>query len=224
MDKKRTILMIAGVAVLVGVLALFVLLRDDTSKYIQYKDPQLTLEQKQAIEGRITEVQNKIKQTDPKNTDELFKLYLTLASEYFPLGEYAKSRDNYLRAIDLKPDQPAPYNALATVEYAMADYKSALKHIDKALSLLPQDANYWRLKIDIAKKLEFTRVQVDSIFDAAIKAANNHVDITVHRAFYYEEMGDLPAAVAQWKRAMEIDPGRKAMFEQEIARIQLKLQ
>ncbi len=183
------------------------------------RDLGLTDQEKQASNERISVLENKLKAANKE--EEKYTLELQLGFEYFAIGEYSKSRSHHLEASKIMPQNPTPYAELYVVESSMGDYENAKRHIQKAIELNPSNAQYWKwiitLRTDIFKD---SPDEIKNYYIDALAKTNSHVDILTAYAQFLEKQGDVVSAVAQWKKAKEINPEQSTIYDTEITRIQ----
>lgn len=197
-------------------------LNNEKSKFIEYKDLKLTDSEKKLYQETISKLEKEL--SEAKDKDDQFRLNMQIGFQNYGLGEYGKARDSYLKSNAIYPQNVAPYAALYEAENAMGDYELAKFYLQKAIELNPSSVQYWRWMIQL-RELGFhdTSEQLDKYYKDALEKTGNNVDILSIYAQFLEQKGDLVGAVAQWKKAMQIEPSHSSTFQNEITRIQNKL-
>lgn len=192
---------------------------------ISYKDPQLTEEQKKVFLDKIAKSEAELTEfSSESKKEDAYQRYLAIASNYVPLGEFAKAQTWYLKAAKLLPQYPLPWYAVAAIESDMREYSSAETHIDKAISLDPANPEYWRFKIDLKKATGATAEQMTSLFEEALSNTSDHPDILSVYAKFLGDKDDIVPAVKLWRAAIEKNPEAAATYEAEIKKLQQKVQ
>lgn len=192
---------------------------------ITYKDPQLTEEQKKVFLDKIAKSEAELTEfSSESKKEDVYQRYLAIASNYVPLGEFAKAQAWYLKAGKLLPQYPLPWYAVAVVESDMREYSSAEMHIDKAIALDPANPEYWRFKIDLKKSLGADAETMEALFAEAQKSTSDHVDILTVHAKYLGDQDNIVPAVKLWRAAIEKNPEARASYEAEIKKLQQKVQ
>lgn len=187
---------------------------------ITYKDPKLTQQEKQVFLDRIAEDQKQLDNNKLSNEDR-FKYTVDMGVQFYALGEYKKARDAQLLASKLLPGNPTVWAELFRAENEMHDYQNAEDHLQKAITINPASTNYWRWLLELEEgPLHLSNDRLKQGYEEALKATNSHVNILILYAKFLEKIGDLPGAVQQWKKAIEVNPEGKSTYEAEITRIQ----
>lgn len=196
-----------------------------TPSYVEYKDPSLTSEEISKIDQDIAVLESKL--TDLKksdNKDEIFKHQLKLADSYRLRGKYKEAKQVLLDSSKLFPENPNPWEGLFVVDELRTDYEAAELDLQQAIKINSSNPQYWRWYYELASgPLKFTSEQMKGMFQEALKQTNGNADVFVLYANYLESQNDLVGAVANWKKAIEVDPGKTAYYQEQITRIQAKL-
>ncbi len=193
------------------------------NNFVNYKDNGLTQAEKDAYYKKIDEINKQYEKANGK--EDQFKKHLLTGFQYYGLGEYQKARTEYIASSQILPENPQVWAELYVVENDMKDFSNAKTHIEKAISLNSASPQYWRWRIDFATDNEKQpNDALDSLYKTALDKTFNSADIvTLYAEFLENKKGDLAGAVTQWKRAIEVNPDKKAIYQAEIERIQNKL-
>lgn len=219
--------------IIIGALVVIILLVGFGSVYYKHykydknlihsKDTGLTNDEKQVFINHYNDDLNKLRDKSISK-DEQYRLYVDIGLQYYVLGDYDNARKYLLMAKPLFPDNIEAYNQLFSVDNAMHDYMAAQQDIDKALSISRTDAQLWRNKIDLEKQyFNPTQDQVKDLYNQALTATADNIDIITVYAQYLESINDLQGAVTEWKDAITKNPSSTALYQAEIDRIQAKL-
>lgn len=191
---------------------------------IKEKDPKLSDESRKIYEDRLVQAEAELAKPD-LTQDQRYEWLMFKSFQLFGLGKLQESMDYLIQASVLKPENPNPYVMMYTVQMDMQDNKGAHVNIKKALSLNPLSADAWKKYILLEKeRFKAGEEQLINIYNEALVKTNNHVDVTSSYAVYLESIGRLQPAVDQWKKAIEQNPSKQAVYEQEINRLNDKIQ
>lgn len=190
--------------------------------FVTELDPNLTAEERKTVEDRIAAMQEKINNPPEGSTDdEKYGWNMEAGAQKLVLGKFMEAKEYFLTASNLQPDNYTVYVALYQTFVNMTDYNSARDSIDKALSLVPNNADIWRKKIQLEKeKFNATNDQLEQLYTQAFESAGGNVDIATVYAQFLEETGDLKAAIEQWKNAVKAYPQGKELYQAEITRLE----
>lgn len=201
-------------------------LKDTTPKnLITYKDPQLTDQEKQGIQKQLDDAEAALKNL-PANAsgEQRYRGYMQVGLINYELGQYSKAQEVYKEAQKLDPNNPIAYHELFVVENAMHDYGAAKTDIEKAVQLAANNPQYWRDRVELVRNhFNPTNSEIEKLYQDALTATNNSVDVITSYAQFLEEKGDLQGAVTQWKAAIDKNPSATTAYQQEIERIQANL-
>jgi tetratricopeptide (TPR) repeat protein len=132
------------------------------------------------------------------------------------------------QAKDLKPNEYTIYTAMYQTQLEMNDNRGARASIKKALELRSSDPDLWRKYIAVMQeRFGSSTEDLDSIFHEALtKTAGtpNAVDMITVYAQFLEATGRIGDAIINWRKAIEVFPDRKTVYEAEIKRLETQLQ
>lgn len=224
--KKNRLLYITLVAVIVVIAAgaaVYAVRKNRSQKaaLVTYKDPGMAPTELKPYEDKISAIEQKLNDSSVSK-DEKYQLYLQLGFDSFALGQYVKAQEAFTEASKLKKDNDTPWAQLYVTESAMKDYKAALRHLDKAISLNPGNPQYWRWKIELAEgPLAYAKEEQAKVIDEALQKTNRAADILVLNARFLIGQDKRQQAKAALEEAMEKNPSGKALYQQEIERLRL---
>lgn len=222
---KKTFFSLVSIAVLA--LLAFGIVSFLNKRYVEYKDPNLTIEEKKIYEDRVKNAQDNLKAIESKDdadaVEQRFNTYMELGHNYFGLGKYKEAKDAYITASKLRGGNHVVWGALHNIDLAREDYISAEKNIKTAIFLYPNNPDYWKWYIDLKRtKLRASSEELDKIFNEAFFKTNSHIDIMTAYAGFQEERGDLQTALNYWKQAQALEPDN-TLIQQEIVRLEALL-
>jgi tetratricopeptide (TPR) repeat protein len=145
-----------------------------------------------------------IKDVD-KNTDveEYFRI-LAVAQNYSILGEGRKSYAALLEAIELSPEKSAAFNMLGNVLVKMGNLSSARASFELAVE---KESALFTNHIALAAFLrEYFPKDTDSIrraYEYGIEKNSGNLTIRKEQASWFEEIGDISAAIKAWEVVYE---------------------
>jgi len=200
--------------------------------------PQQKLED---VQNTITEQERLL--AEKQANENAYKLALANADKYFRAKDYIQSRDEYGRALKLKPNEAFPKNKLTEIEnlirlrqkekdeskaraeaYTAAmnagntsfnnkDYTAAKSSYQEALKQMPGDL----LATDQIKKINYllTEAEKQKQIESARKASYDALIKSADNAY---DAGHYPAAKEDYRKALAIEP-TSAYAKQRIVRI-----
>jgi tetratricopeptide (TPR) repeat protein len=180
---------------------------------------------------------------DQKARDAAYNLALVNADKYFKAKDYYQARDEYKRALSLKPNEVLPGNKLAEMEnlirikekeqadakaktdaytlainagntaFGLKDYISARNSYTEALKFMPGDL----LATDQIKKINYLLAEAEKVKKAEQdkKAAYEALIASADKLY---DAGTYPTAKESYKKALTFEPN-SAYAKQRIARI-----
>jgi tetratricopeptide (TPR) repeat protein len=180
---------------------------------------------------------------DQKAKESTYNLALASADKYFRAKEYSQARDEYSRALSIKPNEVFPKNKLAEMEnlirvrqkeqdeakakadaYATAinagnaafngkNYPTARNSYIEALKYIPGDL----LATDQIKKIDYLIAETEKVNKAEMekKAAYETLIASADKLY---DAGSYPAAKVDYKKALVLEPN-SAYAKQRIMRI-----
>ena len=140
----------------------------------------------------------------PKNPRAWFTLFMVQAETNHP-ADALKSVDIL---IALQPDTAVNYIGRGQVLSALDRDEEALKSLDKAISLSPKNQDAWNIKLSVLIKMKKYDEALKS-FDEAQKHIEMFGSIYYNRACVYSLTNKKSLALADLKKAFEMDPGLK---------------
>lgn len=229
----RKMLLLSSLIVVIGLGVVGVVLvknklntKDDVVKQeplILSRNVGMTDVQKKVFLDRINESQKQLStlEISDKTKIDRFDISRTIANNYFVVGELQLAKEYYAKAAAIADDDASLWFSLASVEVQMRDYSAADNHIEIALKLAPGNAEYWRLKFDIASQFQhFSADRMKSLFDRALASTGGDPDVISYYATYLKNQGDVTGSIEQWKKASEKNPDGKAIYDKEIEELQ----
>lgn len=142
---------------------------------------------------------------------------LTLISEYQQMiGKYADAKKTLETALALE-ENPKLLQSYAQLLFTMGAREGAIPYITAAIRFAPETPELWRLKLDMLSEIHKTDLtQLDSVYRAALKATDNHIDILSMYAGILSRQGRKDEARVQWELAQKVLPSRASLYQSEI--------
>lgn len=132
-------------------------------------------------------------------------------------GDYVGAKASLDAALKLQPNDPYITSYYASMYFHMKEYANALVWINKALALSPTNVNFWYIKFDIVKAQSNNDSKVvDSVYLDAIVKTKGDINMVTAYASWLGSIGEKTKAIEQWRKAIEIYPKNKVVFEAEI--------
>ncbi len=190
---------------------------------ILFEERNIEPKSKEIFENRIKEYEKKISLFNDKTllTDKI-NSYFMLSVDYKSLGNYAKSKEYIEKAMTLDPGNSNLMQIYSSLLSVMGDKNSALVYINKAISLYDKEVNYWLWKIDLEKAIGTSTSKIDDIYKQALKSTKNDLSIIVVYADFLSNQKRYAESVSYWKKAIEIYPKNKDIYQAEIDRLSSK--
>ncbi len=152
-----------------------------------------------ALHALAQEAPPPAQQPPAANVEEEFAKAVFFGKKFADLGEYESAQQQYAKADELKPDQPAVLYNLGVVLARAGRYSDAQVKADRYLQLFPEGAE----KTNVAKlqlELEFQRE-----LQKKRQADQEYADLFNRAKFTYTH-GELAEALALFKRAEQVRP------------------
>jgi tetratricopeptide (TPR) repeat protein len=154
---------------------------------------------------------DKALELNPNSIDSYLRLGLT----YTELGDLELALANYNKTLDLDPEHVQAYIQRSWIYFRQADYQRAKRDCQSAISL--DDACFWaNYVLGIVNVFLGLKNNALSNFSKAIVLAPNYVSTRYHRGLLYQDMGDIPKAMADFEQARSIqDRGLERMVDRD---------
>ncbi len=198
--------------------------KKEDDKIVKKIERNFKTEDRKIFEDRVIDYKNKLEES--KDDGEKYNLYLNLGQTEYTLGNLLESKQYYEEAIKLDSNQYDVYLGLFLTQVDMQDYSGAETSIRKAMSTRKGIADFWRryiqMKID---RMNSSNEEVNRLYEEAIREvtqngdAANKTDIYTSYATWLEKAGDPAKAIEYWKKAIEVNPETKSVYQAEIDRI-----
>ncbi len=154
---------------------------------------------------------DKALELNPKSIDSYFRRGLT----YTELGDLELALDNYNQTIDLDPEHVQAYIQRSWIYFRQEDYKRAKRDCQSAIGL--DDACFWaNYVLGVVNVLLGLKNNALTNFSKAIELSPNYVSARYHRGLLYQDMGDMPKAMADFEQARSVqDRGLERMVDRD---------
>lgn len=138
--------------------------------------------------------------------DDCYACYMNLGNSYYQKDDHAKAEASFKKAIELNPNEPKPYQALADLYGAMGKRTEAAEMTTKAVGLggaaSAQDLYNNGVNLWNAGKFAEAKVQ----FEAAIKTDPNYADAQYWVGMATLNSGDMANAVQYFENYLKLAP------------------
>lgn len=143
------------------------------------------------------------------------ELYERRADAESSIDLYEQAIADYTKAIAIKPDDERIYFARAGAEGAVHQYKQAIADFDKVIAQKPKYACTYNNR-GLAKFESGLYAEAINDYTAVLNLDQNHHKIVyVNRADAYASLKQYENAMADYTKAVELDPTNKAYYEHE---------
>jgi tetratricopeptide (TPR) repeat protein len=140
-------------------------------------------------------------------TDTTANLYAGVAAQQ--LGDRDRSAQYFYNLIDAGyTDKDIFYTLIAYERDQKQNFEKAREVIKKGKQAFPEDVEFRKQEVALLLKEDKTQEAVAEL-EQAIKAEPKNPDLYFNLGYLNEELGDQNAAIAAYKRAMEVDPEHK---------------
>ncbi|RPI89613.1 MAG: tetratricopeptide repeat protein [Chloroflexi bacterium] len=135
---------------------------------------------------------------------EIVDSYVFRGNAYIDLGEYQRALADLDHAIRESPEYGAAYYNRSIARMALKQSEGALSDLDKAVQLEPDERGYYLHRSIVHSFREE--------YEAALEDAARVIELGDpgaghnNRAVIFEKKGDLPAAITEWTKVLELDP------------------
>lgn len=170
-----------------------------------------------------TSIEKPLTKSDNK---DLFDKKMKEANSYFVKGDYKSSIATYNQALTIVKSEHA-YAGLYSANLALKDYANAQKSILSAIDLNPKSSDYWSwYLVLLSDAMEASRAKLDAVYnDAYNKVPDNiKVNIVTTYARILENLGDNSGAMAEWQKAITLNPSMKDTYQAEINALKTRSQ
>ncbi len=137
--------------------------------------------------------------------------YVTLGNAKLVEKRYSEAKDDFEKAISLKPDLLMAYVRLAVLKEAQNDLNGAVAGMERGLSYGRQDAGYvfqlGRYYFNRAQKGDYGLAEL--AYRRAIALNPNYSDALFGLALLYEKTNNKGPALELYRRVLQLNPGNK---------------
>ena len=220
MQKKRLIIIISIIVVVIAGVGLTLYL---TRKPVEEAVTDLESIQQMMDNGQYPDAREELTGILEKD-DENAEAHFLLGLAQFNLGEYAASKEHFIRAMTLEPDRAAAvHHNLGVLAFQLGDMQTAQSEFQLALEEDPgdPDSHYQLGATYLILAFPMGAVQPDpdllqqseEQFELSLEASPEKPEALVGLANVYMLKNDLPQAIDLLERAVTAKPGmREALF------------
>ena len=154
---------------------------------------------------------DKALELNPKLIDAYFRRGLT----YTELGDLGLALENYNLTLDLDPEHVQAYIQRSWIYFRKEDYKRAKRDCQSAISL--DGTCFWaNYVLGVVNVLLGLKNNALTNFSRAIELSPHYVSSRYHRGLLYQDLGDMPKAMADFEQARSIqDRGLERLVDRD---------
>ncbi len=181
----------------------------------------LTPEDKQDLEADLTRLEAEEKNL-PQDPEERYDFYLQLARVRYELGKNKDAIETLDKVVKEKGDyiRPGRMWFLYAKIYNESQYMDrAIESIKKAVEAEQDREDYWLTYIGFSGQND-PNLDLSNLYKEALDKTKNNPDILGAYARYLAFKGQKDQAIAQWQKAIEVDPANKPQYDAEIQKLQ----
>jgi tetratricopeptide (TPR) repeat protein len=147
-----------------------------------------------------------------KKQKNLAEAYHNRAYAYQMLGKYDQAIADYTEAIKYKVD-PETYTGRANVYLLKENYNLAIADYDQAIEIKPEDTILYLKRAEIKEKIKDFSGVIDDL-SVIINSGDKNTQAYIKRGIAQGELGAYPEAIADFTKAIEIEPESAALAYQ----------
>ncbi len=154
---------------------------------------------------------DKALELNPKLIDAYFRRGLA----YTELGDLKLALENYNQTLDLDPEHLQAYIQRSWIYFRQAEYTRAKRDCQSAIML--DDTCFWaNYVMGIVNSLLGLKNNAMTNFSRAIELSPNYVSARYHRGLLYQDLGDIPKAMADFDCARSVqDRGLERLVDRD---------
>ena len=158
----------------------------------------------------------------PLTNKEKFNLAMVEAQTSFGKGNYAESIKYYKQAQRLDKKADTAHVGLYTAYQAQKKWNLALKSLDNAIKLYPENSQYWRWKLELMDETTpATYAELKKVYEEGLAKVDVRFRGTLVTRFatVAEANGEKEDAITAWELAKTLNPAKAEVYQQEINRL-----
>ncbi|MEN9232008.1 MAG: tetratricopeptide repeat protein [Thermostichus sp. DG02_5_bins_236] len=144
----------------------------------------------------------------------LINAYLLRGKAYFALNQTPLALADFDRAIELAPRQPEPYYCRALIRVSQADTEGAIADLTQLVALRPSATYHINLADLLAEQGSLASALTR--LDEAIRLDPTSTPAFVARAHLHSYLGKWEASLADWSKAIELQPDSALYYNRGI--------
>jgi tetratricopeptide (TPR) repeat protein len=180
------------------------------------------IEQVPVPEQSVPEDDKPIVQNTKDTTTIAFNIAMSKAQTLFGKADYNGSINAYNEALKIKKSEYA-YSGKYLAELAANKFTDAEKTILLAIGQNNKSSDYWNWYLTlIQEKLGSSKTKLSTVYNQAFESvvSEKKINIVTHYAQILAKIGDKQGAIDQWKKAIEIYPQNKDIYQLEITNLE----
>lgn len=152
---------------------------------------------------------------------EKFNIALKNGSDYFIKGDYNKSINYYKEALNYN-NSDVVHIKLYYAYNALGNETQALNSLDEAIRINPKYTDYWNSKISfLDQNLNKDFSDLKKVYQQGINSVDSRtkINLVTYFARISENKGQNQESIDLWKKAIELNPALKDIYQAEIDRL-----
>lgn len=136
------------------------------------------------------------------------KVRQNLGVQYFKQKRYLEAKNEFLRAISIKPDASEPYNYLGICEIELGEQKKGIAFIKKAIQLNPKNYSAYNNLALVYKKMGLLKESME-LYQKSLYLNPKNSTVRLNLANAYLQQGQLEQALNQYREVLRQQPYHK---------------
>lgn len=153
-----------------------------------------------------------------------YNLYTQIAQDYELLGNGEKAYDFYIRAAKSNLSKGLAFSNIGSLMSRLRAYNTASSAYARAVAVEPKIEFYWLGYLNFLTSHDAHSSTTASIFSRARRVTNNAPDVLIATANWEESIGEIKAAIADWKLVLpRVGKEQHKAIDIKIASLQKKV-
>ncbi len=131
---------------------------------------------------------------------------------WFNLHKYENAKNDFLKALEINPNDALAYTDIAVLEMLNSNYDKALELLNKAINVNPDCANAYVVLGNIENEKNKNISKAIEYYNKALSVDPVNSYAYCQRAGISFDRNDIDGAIADWTKATECDPYNATSF------------